>query len=150
LHKVKLDGDIKVEGSKMTEHSKQPKSESSKVNLAKSESVGHEEGQATGLAYNLNYTRHHDEDWLEIKEEMNEGWQAEITKIDSNIANGRLIINSTEISAESPKSIKNPNEVPRDLRMVFPSCFEEDDTILTRTATNWGEVVEGSFSPDNS
>ena len=134
----------------MTEHSKQPKSESSKVNFAKSESVDHAEGQATGLAYNLNYTRHHDEDWLEIKEEMNEGWQAEITKIDSNIANGRLIINSTEISAESPKSIKNPNEVPRDLRMVFPSCFEEDDTILTRTATNWGEVVEGSFSTENS
>lgn len=88
--------------------------------MAKSESVGHDESQATGLAFNNNYSRHHDEDWLEVKEEINEGWQEEMIKIDSNIGHGGLIINSTEISAESPKSIKNPNEVPRDLRMVFP------------------------------
>jgi hypothetical protein len=150
LHKVKLDSDIKIEGSIKYEHSKHPKSESMTVNLAKSESVDHAKGQATGLAFNNSYTRHHDEDWLEVKEEMNEGWQAEMIKIDGNIAHGGLIINSTEISAESPKSLKNPNEVPRDLRMVFPSCFEEDDTIITRTATNWGEVVEGSFSTENS
>jgi hypothetical protein len=120
LHKNKLDGDIKVEGSRKTEYSKCPKRESWKVNFAKSESVDQAEGQATGLAYNHNYTRQHDEDWLEVKEELNEGRQAEMTKIDSNIPHAGLIINSTEISAESPKSIKNPNEVLRDLRMVFP------------------------------
>lgn len=120
MHKNKLDGDIKVEGSRKTEYSKCPKRESWKVNFPKSESVDQAEGQATGLAFNLNYTRQHDEDWLEVKEELNEGWQAEMTKIDSNIPHAGLIINSTEISAESPKSIKNPNEVPRDLRKVFP------------------------------
>ena len=120
MHKNKLDGDIKVEGSRNTEYSKCPKRESWTVNFPKSESVDQAEGQATGLAYNLKYTGHHDEDWLEVKEELNEGRQADTTKIDSNIPHGGLMINSTEISAESPKSIKNPKEAPRDLRMVFP------------------------------
>jgi cytochrome c biogenesis protein ResB len=102
LHKVKLDeGDHKFEGWGMLEHSKYPKSESV---TAKSESVHHAEGQAEGLASNLSYTRHHGEEWLEVKLEVNQGWQAEMTKIDSNNHNGRLIINSTEISAESLKS----------------------------------------------
>jgi cytochrome c biogenesis protein ResB len=102
LHKVKLDeGDHKFEGWGMLEHSKHPKSESV---TAKSESVHHAEGQAEGLASNLSYTRHHGEEWLEVKLEVNQGWKAEMTQIDSNNHQRGLIINSTEISAESLKS----------------------------------------------
>ena len=85
----------------MLEHSKHPKSESV---TAKSESVYHAEGQAKALPSNLSNTRHHGEEWLEVKLEVNQGWQAEMTKIDSNNHQRGLIINSTEISAESLKS----------------------------------------------
>ena len=72
--------------------------------MAKSESVHPAEGQAEGLPSNLNYTRHHGEEWLEVKLEVNHGWQAEMTQIDIKNHQGGLIIHSTEISAESLKS----------------------------------------------
>jgi hypothetical protein len=93
------------------------------------------EGQVKGWPSDLSYTRHHGEDWLEVKLEMNQGWQAETTQIDSINHQGGININSTEISAESLKSKKNPKETPSDLSKVFPSCFEEENTILTRTAS---------------
>jgi len=97
LHKVKLDeGDHNVEDWGMLEHSKYPKSESW---TAKSESVPHAEGQTKALSSNPSYTRHNGEDWLEVKLEVNHGWHAEMTQIDSNNHQVGLIINSTEISA---------------------------------------------------
>ncbi len=53
--------------------------------MAKSESVHQAEGQATALGSNLNYSGHHHEDWLEVKDEENEEWQANMTKFDSYI-----------------------------------------------------------------
>lgn len=78
-----------------TKHSKYPNREFWTVNLAKTKPEDHAEGQGTGLACNINQIGHHKGYWLEVKEELNDGWQSENTKIDSDFHQRELLIKST-------------------------------------------------------